>query len=98
MSRYPLMSRITANAIDALFAWCDEHGFHIPAQFHSHRDIAFLSETDRRDGFNVTGFVSCVVPTYDKPPRDQTRWGWWEFQEQTWIQSRHRPPLRTPSR
>lgn len=83
--RHPLMFRISARAIDVLFAWCDEYGFHMPAQFHSHRDAAFLSATDRRDGFNVTGFISCVVPSYVDPPREHTRWGWWEFQGKTWM-------------
>jgi hypothetical protein len=85
ISRHPRMFRISAKAIDVLFARSDEYGYHIPAQFHSHGATAFLSDTDRRDGFNVTGFISCVVPSYLDPPRDHTRWGWWEFQGQMWM-------------
>jgi len=83
--RHPRMFRISAKAIDVLFAWSDGNGFHVPAQFHSHGVTGFLSDTDRRDGFNVTGFVSCVVPHYVDPPRDHTRWGWWKFQGQIWM-------------
>lgn len=77
--------RVSGRAIDRLFAWADEQGMRIPAQFHSHKLGAFLSPTDQRDGFNVKDFISAVVPQYADPPADPTAWGWWLFDGEAWI-------------
>jgi hypothetical protein len=76
---------VSGKAIDRLFGWADGQGFRIPAQFHSHGEEAFLSKTDRLDGFNVTDFISAVVPHYLKPPSDPRSWGWWIFDGDEWI-------------
>ena len=77
--------RISATAIDVLFGWADERGLRIPAQFHSHGRGSRLSPIDRREGFNVPRFVSCVVPRYDNPPCEVARWGWWLFSGRAWV-------------
>lgn len=77
--------RISATAIDVLFGWADERGLRIPAQFHSHAWGSRLSPIDRREGFNVRGFVSCVVPRYGDPPCEVASWGWWLFSGRTWV-------------
>ncbi len=77
--------RISATAIDVLFGWADERGLRIPAQFHSHGLGSGLSRIDRREGFNVRGFVSCVVPRYEDPPREIGGWGWWLFTGEGWV-------------
>jgi hypothetical protein len=82
---------VSGVAIDRLFGWADRERLRIPAQFHSHGTEAFLSETDRRDGFNVTDFISTVVPHYVKPPTDPGTWGWWIYTGNDWIDLR--PPI-----
>lgn len=77
--------RISAAAIDMLFEWADKHALRIPAQFHSHEMGGVLSDIDRREGFNVRGFISCVVPEYREPPQDANRWGWWRFDGGRWL-------------
>ena len=74
--------------MDVLFAWADESGLRIPAQLHSHGGQAFLSPVDQREGFNVTGFISCVVPFYRRPPTDPNLWGWWMFDGLAWVPAR----------
>lgn len=77
--------RISGEAIDQLFGWSDEYGLRIPVQFHSHQRGPELSPIDKQEGFNVLGFISCVVPTYQDPPVDLTEWGWWAFDGATWL-------------
>ncbi len=77
--------RVSGKAIETLFGWADAHALRIPAQFHSHGVEAFLSETDRRDGFNVTDFISAVVPHFRQPPTDPGSWGWWIFDGGGWV-------------
>jgi hypothetical protein len=79
--------RISAAAIDALFAWAEERELRIPAQFHSHGIGRGLSPVDRREGFNVRGFISCVVPEFHSPPTDPAQWGWWLFDGVAWVET-----------
>ena len=71
-------------ALDRIFTFADDRQMWIPAQFHSHRLGAFLSETDKEHGLRVDGFISVVIPTYSDPPRDVARWGWWRFGAGRW--------------
>jgi hypothetical protein len=77
--------RVSGRAVEQIFAWAEEHELRIPAQFHSHGRGARLSSLDRREGFNVRGFISCVVPSYRKPPPDPLAWGWWWFNGTSWV-------------
>jgi len=77
--------RVSGPAIEVLFGWADDHDLRIPAQVHSHGREASLSATDQRGGFNVTGFISCVVPFFRRPPTDPLLWGWWMFDGRTWV-------------
>ena len=54
------------------------------AQLHSHGGRAFLSPTDTEHGFAVEGFTSTVVPSYNAPPTDPARWGWWRYEAGAW--------------
>ncbi|HEV7679301.1 MAG TPA: hypothetical protein VGQ42_12095 [Candidatus Dormibacteraeota bacterium] len=78
--------RISGKAIDRLFGWAEVAQLRIPAQFHSHGSEAFLSCVDRRDGFNVTEFISAVIPQYGDPPMDPHTWGWWQYDGDEWLE------------
>jgi hypothetical protein len=82
--RHRDLFQISERALDRVFTFADDHDLWIPAQFHSHRVGAFLSVTDKRHGLRVDGFISVVVPAYASPPRDLTRWGWWQFESGRW--------------
>lgn len=77
--------RVSGKAMDRLFALADGQGLRLPAQFHSHGGRAFLSKTDRQHGFNVTDFISSVIPDYVDPPSDAGAWGWWVFDGSKWA-------------
>lgn len=77
--------KVTGSAIDEIFRWAEEREMYMPAQFHSHRYGAGLSLLDKRHGFNVPDFISCVVPHFDAPPSDPTAWGWWRFDGAVWV-------------
>jgi hypothetical protein len=77
--------RVSGRAVERIFAWAEERALRIPAQFHSHDRGARLSPLDRREGFNVRGFISCVVPSYRTPPTDPGAWGWWWFDGTAWV-------------
>ncbi len=79
--------RVSASAIDVLFAWAEERGLRIPAQFHSHGIGRDLSLIDRREGFNVRGFISCVVPEFRDPPSVPNGGGWWLFDGASWVET-----------
>ncbi len=91
ITRGPGLFRVSGKAIDRLFSWVDGQNMRIPAQFHSHGAGAFLSKTDRREGFNVKDFITCVVPNYIDPPSHPTAWGWWTFDGEDWTRL---PPPR----
>ncbi len=84
---------VSGTALGKLFAWADEHDLRIVAQFHSHGGRAFLSPTDLAHGFNVRGFVTCVIPSFRQPPNDPRRWGWWCFDGIRW--NREKTPATT---
>jgi hypothetical protein len=77
--------RVSGKAIEALFEWSEQQDLRIPAQFHSHRYGAFLSPIDQREGFNVLGFISCVIPAFEQPSEDSKKWGWWTFDGTAWV-------------
>jgi hypothetical protein len=77
ISRHRDQFVVSGRAMATLFAYADEHGYAVRAQFHSHGGHAFLSRSDLRHGFNVEGFITTVVPAYAAPPPDPTAWGWW---------------------
>jgi hypothetical protein len=75
---------ISGEAIGRLFEWASESERSIRAQIHSHKRTAFLSRTDLKFGFNVEGFVTCVIPHYADPPKAPAGWGWWEYRHGSW--------------
>lgn len=77
--------QISERALDRLFTFADDHDLHIPVQFHSHEQGAFLSRTDAEHGLRVEGFTSVVVPMYSAPPVEMSRWGWWCFTIGAWV-------------
>lgn len=85
---------VSALAVAGLFDLATEEGLVIRAQLHSHRRGAFLSRTDLEHGFNVEGFVTCVVPHYARPPRQPELWSWWRFEGGSWV--RHPAPTVVP--
>jgi hypothetical protein len=76
--------QISASALDRLFAYADESGFWLPAQFHSHQVGALLSLPDALHGVRAEGFVSVIVPNFACPPEDPMTWGWWQFTGGDW--------------
>jgi hypothetical protein len=76
---------VSAEALAGLFDLATEEGLVIRAQLHSHRRGAFLSWTDLEHGFNVEGFVTCVMPRYSSPPREPALWSWWRFEGGSWV-------------
>jgi hypothetical protein len=75
---------VSGIALDRLFAFAEEEGLRVPAQFHSHGGRAFLSPTDLAHGLSVRGFVSCIVPFWNDPPADPRDWGWWRYDGEAW--------------
>ncbi len=72
---------VSGCAMAMLFAYAEEHGYTIRAQFHSHGGRAFLSRSDIRHGFSVDGFVTTVLPSYETPPAALSTWGWWTYRD-----------------
>lgn len=83
--RYPYQLRVDGDAIERLFDWSVGESLQVRSLVHSHREAAFLSETDRDEGFAVAGFVAGVIPEFAAPPSDVSRWGWWVFQDGDWC-------------
>ena len=75
---------ISADTMGELFDRAADEALMIRAQLHSHRRSAFLSRTDLEHGFDVEGFVTCVVPRYADPPNDPALWSWWRFEGGSW--------------
>jgi hypothetical protein len=86
--------KVSGAAIERLFTWAGERELQIGAQVHSHRGRAFLSETDLRHGFAVEGFITSVIPTYMRPPREPAAWGWWCYRNGRW--ERGSAPVSVP--
>jgi hypothetical protein len=82
--RHRNLLQISTRALARLFDYADNQDLRIPAQFHSHETLAFLSRTDTEHGLRVEGFTSVVIPTFANPPDDPTDWGWWTFHHPTW--------------
>lgn len=76
--------RASGRALERLFTWTDHNHLLIRAQIHSHRGLAFLSETDMRHGFSVDGFTTIVIPRYFSPPGEIRAWGWWRYEGGMW--------------
>src|ERR1700737_1068201 len=83
--------RISGLAIDRIFEWAESRDMRIPAQFHSHMLGGALSPTDKKHGFNIPGFVSCVVPEFLSPRSQPAAWAWWVFDNGLWVT--YPPPL-----
>ena len=86
ISRHPRLLEISALAIDRLFGFADDHNLRVRVQFHSHREEAFLSVTDKEFGLRVPGIVSTVIPNFADPPADPRSWGWWMFNADDWAE------------
>jgi hypothetical protein len=87
VDRMSRLFRVSGLAIASLFDWADERDLRILAQWHSHRLEAFLSETDLKHGFNVPGFRTAVVPHYEEPSSNPADWGWWMYDEDSWVET-----------
>lgn len=86
VERHRGVFRLSGMAIEALFEWADAEGLRVWAQVHSHPRGSFLSPTDARDGFRVTGFLSAVVPNFANPPTQPSSWRFWRFTGGAWKQ------------
>jgi hypothetical protein len=75
---------VSGPAIEQLFSWAGDAELRIRAQVHSHARGAFLSPTDLRHGFDVTGFISAVVPNFAAPSPHPGDWGWWQRAATRW--------------
>jgi hypothetical protein len=75
---------VSARALAQLFRYARERELTVAAQLHSHERGAFLSDCDLQHGFAVEGFTSAVIPDFKAPPRDPSRWGWWQFSDGCW--------------
>jgi hypothetical protein len=84
ITRHRGLFGVSGIALDRLFAYAEEEGLRVPAQFHSHGGRAFLSPTDLAHGLSVRGFVSCIVPFWNDPPADPHNWGWWRCDGDAW--------------
>lgn len=86
ITRHPRLLEISALALDRLFRFADAERLRVRVQFHSHRDEAFLSVTDKELGLRVPEFISAVIPTFADPPTDPRSWGWWMFDGREWVE------------
>jgi hypothetical protein len=84
VERRPDRFALSARAVSKLLRHLGEHDLLAAAQVHSHRGRAFLSQTDLDHGFSVEGFISAVIPHYDRPPSDPRGWGWWRYERGRW--------------
>lgn len=82
--RHRLYFEISEIALDRLFGFAEDAGCSIPAQFHSHAGLAFLSRTDREHGLRVPDFISAVIPDFTAPPEEMSAWTWWRFNHGDW--------------
>jgi proteasome lid subunit RPN8/RPN11 len=85
ISRGRCLFKISGEAVDCLFSWCEARDLTIAAMFHSHERTAFLSVTDRQLGLNVRGLTSVVLPTFADPPLEPGTWGWFNFDGSDWV-------------
>lgn len=85
VTRQRQLFKVSALALDQLFAFAGQRACWVPAQFHSHAADAFLSFTDQQYGLRVSGFISAVVPRFADPPTDLAAWGWWRFSSENWT-------------
>lgn len=75
---------VSGKAIAALFEWAVEQSLVVRAQIHSHGREAFMSETDRRFGLTVDGFIAAIVPFARVASPRPDAWRWWEFGGGCW--------------
>jgi hypothetical protein len=91
--RHPQQLYISGLAINNLFDWATSNNYRVVAQFHSHKEAAFLSPTDNMYGLNVRGFITTVIPNYKEPSEEPTEWGWWRFDGNDWAT--YKSPITT---
>ncbi len=82
--RGPEVFRVSGRAVGRLFGWADENGMRVRALVHSHKRRAFLSRTDLKHGFAVSGFTTTVVPWYADPSPAPSDWAWWRYEAGEW--------------
>lgn len=83
--RRPDHLAISRRAISQLFRYATANDLTIVAQLHSHRKGAFLSATDLQYGYSVEGFTTSVIPFYQHPPFSPADWGWWRYEDGSWM-------------
>lgn len=84
ITRHPDQLIISGRTLARLFEWADGEGRVVLGQLHSHRQRAFMSETDRRFTLTARGFTSVVIPFAATASPEPRRWGWWCFDGSQW--------------
>lgn len=82
--RRPDQLIVSGKAIAVLFDWAVVERLVVRAQVHSHGREAFMSETDRRFGLTVEGFIAAIVPFARIATSRPDAWRWWEFRDGRW--------------
>ena len=82
--RRPDQLIVSGKAIAIMFGWAVVERLVVRAQVHSHGREAFMSETDRRFGFTVEGFIAAIVPFARIASSRPDAWRWWAFHDGRW--------------
>lgn len=82
--RRPDQLIVSGKAIAVLFDWAVMERLVVRAQVHSHGRKAFMSETDRRFGLTVEGFIAAIVPFARIASSRPDAWRWWVFRDGRW--------------
>ncbi len=84
ITRGPDIFGVSGRAVGRLFRWADENDMRVRVLVHSHEYCAFLSKTDLKHGFTVSGFTTTIIPWYAAPSPDPTDWAWWRYEAGEW--------------
>lgn len=84
ITRGPDVFGVSGRAVAQLFGWADENGMRVRVLVHSHKYRAFLSKTDLKHGFAVSGFTTTIIPWYAEPSPDPVDWAWWRYEAGKW--------------
>lgn len=82
--RRPDQLIVSGKAIAMLLDWADRGALVVRAQVHSHGREAFMSDTDRRFGMTVEGFIAGIVPWARVASTIVDDWRWWTFEQGEW--------------
>ena len=82
--RRPDQLIVSGKALALLLDWADRGALVVRAQVHSHGREAFMSDTDRRFGMTVEGFIAGIVPWARVASTVVDDWRWWTFKQGEW--------------